>query len=114
MADAPGATHRRHRRETGTPCGNLRPCLRNDQSASDVLAAAGREERSGRPVTMPVTLTSSAFGDGDVMPHRFTCDGENLPTATHVVRRARWHSQLRADHGGSGRSSWDVHALGAL
>lgn len=28
---------------------------------------------------MPVTLTSSAFGDGDVMPHRFTCDGENLP-----------------------------------
>ena len=28
---------------------------------------------------MPVTLTSSAFGDGDLMPQRFTCDGENLP-----------------------------------
>ena len=28
---------------------------------------------------MPVTLTSSAFGNGDVMPRRFTCDGENLP-----------------------------------
>jgi Raf kinase inhibitor-like YbhB/YbcL family protein len=28
---------------------------------------------------MPVTLTSRAFRDGDIMPRLFTCDGDNVP-----------------------------------
>ena len=63
---------------------------------------------------MPVTLTSSAFGDGDLIPQRFTCDGENLPpplTWSAAPDGTRSFALTMEDLDARPE---DVHALGAL
>lgn len=42
------------------------------------LASCSSGEREPEPKTSEFTVMSQAFGDGDVMPAQFTCDGDDI------------------------------------
>jgi hypothetical protein len=47
---------------------------------------------------MAFVLSSPAFSTGQVIPAKYTCDGENPLAASAMVRRASRYPELRVDH----------------
>ncbi len=47
-------------------------------------AEAPDEIISGNKITMSLTLTSPAFKEGELIPSKYTCDGENVSPEIHI------------------------------
>ena len=72
------------------------------------------QQRSDIRRAAPFTMTSPAFGLGEPIPARHTCDGDNDSPGARVDRAARGHPLARGRDGGPGRTLGRVRPLAGV
>ena len=73
----------------------------------DALPAKGE-------TAMDITVSSTAFKEGEVIPQKYTCDGENVSPPLEWSGIPKGDKKPRTYCGRPGRATRDMGALGAL